>query len=310
MEKYLVDILKKIPLATTTVRYIRGNFIQSRTGKSNATVFSYKMNLIENEQLQVTKLSKENSLYIDRLNELRGFYNVSYLRLFFHYLLNGTPNTNYYRYRLNSYFTKMGTEEEILKKTYESVAFMYANRLMLRYHNYDIGLRILEIARDLSSLKANELRVLDYGCGVADPSLILALHGANVMIVDLEDSKFNFAKSRFRNRNLVFSSKGAEQTELPVETEGKYNFIILAEVLEHVRNPRLFLEYAVQHLKEEGVLYDSLGPFYGHTVGGSHLQEAKEQIESTDYSDFHAANLVPVNAYLKDSRYERFYIKR
>ena len=87
-------------------------------------------------------------------------------------------------------FAARGSGKTELKRTYELAAFMYANRIMLRYHNYGLGLKVLELCRSILKQNPSKLRVLDYGCGVADPSLLLALNSANVTIVDLEDKKF------------------------------------------------------------------------------------------------------------------------
>ena len=305
----LIYLLKSIHGAGELARYMAGNFIQRAGGKRNATVFSYRRNFTEAEWLDATKLDKRRSVYIDRLNELTSFYGISTPRLILHYLRNGTPNTNYYGYRMNRHFDRIGTSPKNLKKAYESSAFMYANRLMLRYHTYSKGQRVLELAARLS-LNPNDLRVLDYGCGVADISLFLALNGAQVTIVDLADSKFEFAQWRFAQRGLGVRAIAASQTEIPVDLGPEtFDLIIMAEFLEHVRNPRLFLEYGLEHLEENGVLYDSLGPVHVHGTGNDHLQEAKEQMDSSDYAEFFAQHLLSVDLYLETGRYPCFYIK-
>jgi len=89
----------------------------------------------------------------------------------------------------------------------------------------------------------------------------------------------------------------------------KYDFIIMAEFLEHVRNPRLFLKFALKHLKKGGILYDSLGSIHKHGVGSDHLKEAKELMDNSDYQRFHESNLIPLNDYLNTKEYNYFYIK-
>jgi 2-polyprenyl-3-methyl-5-hydroxy-6-metoxy-1,4-benzoquinol methylase len=228
-----------------------------------------------------------------------------------HFLVKGTTNTSYYRFRLHQLFEQTGLNEEKLKLAYEKAAFMYTNRLMLRYHNYKIGVLILEIA-DRLSLDKDEIEVLDYGCGVADPSLYLALSGVTVTIVDLDDRKFDFANWRFQKRNLKVNSIRAAQTEEPIDLGNrKYDVIIMAEFLEHVRNPRLFLEFAVEHLHDQhGILYDSLGPFHNHGIAGDHLKEAKELIAHSDYSIAFKEMLCPLNAVLDRGEFEHFYMKQ
>jgi len=287
-----------------------GNFIQLPIGKRNATVFSYRKNFRESERLEITKVNKDNSLFKDRLDEVTTFFKINRFSLLMHYLRNGTPNTNYYRQRLEAHFDKEGTDATKLKNTYESLAFMYANRALLRSHGYGLGLNILSIAENHLALKPSELCVLDYGCGVADPSLFLSMHGATVTLVDLEGTRFEFAKRRFEDRDLKYEPLGATQTEAPVKIDKMFNVIIMAEFLEHVRNPRLFLEYALSHLETGAVFYDSLGATHNHGVGGQHLIEAKEQMEKTDYKDFFLKHFEPLNAHFKCDGYEHFYIKK
>ena len=155
------------------------------------------------------------------------------------------------------------------------------------------------------------MNVLDYGCGIADPSMYLALNGTNVTIVDLDDDKFDFAVWRFEKRNLAFKSIKVTQTEKPVDLANqKYDFIIMAEFLEHVRNPRLFLEFALEHLNDQhGILYDSLGPSHNHGVGGDHLKEAKDLMIHSDYSSFFNKALSPLNAMFNTDEFKHFYIK-
>ncbi len=310
MRQKIIAFLKKTPVLYPIIRYITGTVIQLSTGQRNTTFFSYKGNIQDGKAYQITKQNKKFSLYRDRLEELRSFFQLGWFRLMTHFIANGTPNTNYYQFKKLEHFEKIGTDTQTLKKAYESAAFMYTARLMLAYHNYDIGLKGHEIASGFLSLNTNALRVLDYGCGVADPSLILALLGAEVTIVDLDDPKLSFAESRFKKRGLEITRIATEQTESPVSLNGKYDFVILAEFLEHVRNPRLYLEHVLAHMGKDAILYDSLGPTHQYGIYGDHLKEAKEQIESTDYSDFHHAHLAPANKMFNADGFKHFYIRK
>jgi 2-polyprenyl-3-methyl-5-hydroxy-6-metoxy-1,4-benzoquinol methylase len=307
----LKHFLKRIPLIGLILRYVAGNFVQRSTGKKNATFFSYRRNLEESNDYEITKINKGNSLYKDRFCEVKDFFESSLLQMTVHFLVNGTPNTSYYRFRLHRMFERTGLNEEKLKIAYERAAFMYTNRLMLRYHNYRVGVLILEIG-DRLSLDKGKIEVLDYGCGVADPSLYLALSGVTVTIVDLDDRKFDFAIRRFQKRNLRVNSIRATQTEEPIDLGGKkFDVIIMAEFLEHVRNPRLFLEFAVEHLHDQhGILYDSLGSSHNHGIAGDHLKEAKEVIAHSDYSIAFKKMLCPLNTVFDRGEFEHFYMKR
>lgn len=303
--------LNRIPLIGTFLKYGAGNFIQRRNDKKNTTFFNYNKNIKDSREYDITKVHKTNSLYKDRFYEVTNFFNKNLFQMAIHYLVNGTPNTSYYKFRLQQIFERMGLNEDKLKLAYEKAAFMYTNRLMLRYHNYRVGVLILEIANRLS-LDKDKIDVLDYGCGVADPSLYLALSGVTVTIVDLDDKKLDFAIWRFKKRNLRVNSIRAAQTEKPIDLGNKkYDIIIMAEFMEHVRNPRLFLEFAVKHLHDRhGILYDSLGPIHNHGVAGDHLKEAKEIVAHSDYPLFFKKMLSPLNAIFDTDEFEHFYMKQ
>lgn len=308
--KFLKKIIKKIPLINWMLFYFFGTIIQ--TGKKNSTFFTYNSFFKENknDKFNITKINKSNSLYKDRQWELIKFFKINKIKLFFHYLINGTPNTTFYKYKMAYYFKKYGTEKDKLKKTYKKISFMYTNRLLFKYHNYNIGLKIMEINDRLLKLDPEKTKILDYGCGIADPSILLSLNNYNVTIADLDDKKFEFAKFRCKIRNLKIQPIGINQTEEPINLDKKFDFIIMAEFLEHVRNPLIFLKFAIDHLKKGGILYDSLGAIYGHRVGGDHLKEAKELMENNNYKDFFEKNFYPLNKKINSDQYEHFYIKK
>lgn len=308
MQQYIYNIIKSIPGA----QYAAGNFIQFHFGKRNTTFFSYRANFENDNDWIIVNIDKNRDLYTDRFFEIKNFYKISLPRLIIHYLRNGTPNTNYYKKRMLRYFDTIGKDKDNLKKSYSAADFMYAQRLMLRYHNYNIGEKAKDILKRISYSSLNEVKVLDYGCGIADPSLFLALYGANVTIVDLDSNKFKFAIERFKRRNLAVHSIASTQTEKPCEIleDLEFDLIIMAEFLEHVRSPRLFLEFSLSRLKTGGIIYDSLGALHNHGIGGDHLEEAKHEMETTDYAIFHRKKLQPVNEILNEEYFNHFYVKR
>jgi len=312
IRKTVIDALKKIPYMRDIILYLYrkiGLFIQL-PGKKNTTIFSFKNSFVEETYLQTTKINQKKSLLKDRMEEIMAYTEKHIGSLILHYLLNGTPNTNNYRYNMLLPFERFGTSEEKLKNAYEAASFMYINRLMLRYHKYKIGYDVMKIIHRYLRTTDSDIKVLDYGCGVADPSIYMALNGMDVTIVDLSNSQLEFAKWRFEKRNLPFRYVAAMQTEVPVELDNTFQVIVLAEFLEHTRNPRLFLEFAISHLEQGGILYDSLGPCYSHGVGGDHLKEAKDQMEQTDYQNYFNQNLISVNSKFHTDEFNHFYIKK
>lgn len=268
----------------------------------------------DKEYLLVTKVKNNRSLYFDRLLELKRFYSKSFAYMIMHYTLNGFPNTNHYKKKMNRFFNEIGTKsEKKLLYGYQITDFMYANRLMLSYHRYDTGYYALEVFKKLKNdVDYKNLHVLDYGCGVADPALFLALNGFKVTVVDLETDKFKFAKHRFAERGLEITAIAATKVKNPIYFPDniKFDLIIMSEFLEHTYSPRTFLEFALSNLKTGGLFYETLGPVYRHAdTGGDHLKEAKFEIEHSDYSSYFLENLLPVNEVFKCDKYKHFYIK-
>jgi len=144
---------------------------------------------------------------------------------------------------------------------------------------------------------------LDYGCGVADPALYCGLRGASVTIVDLDTTVLDLAEARFEARNIEYTSYSATQTEEPISVGGqKFDFIIMSEFLEHVRNPRVFLKFTIEHLRSGGYFYDPVGRQFEHRIHQQHLKEAKETVMSAEYQRLHRKNFKHVG--------DNFYRKR
>lgn len=232
-----------------------------------------------------------NQFWYDRFLELRRFYNSPARRFLNFYLHNGLPNTDYFQQNASElnqeYFGKPGsspTPEDMLQG-YRAIHFYAANRLMLGYHRYDLGSRFLDL---INRGSAENLSVLDYGCGVSDPGILLGLDGADVTIVDLDTKLLDFAEWRLQQRGIDYSAQRAQQVEKPVELQSEgYDLIIMSEFLEHTRDPTPFLRAAIKALKPGGVLYDPVGRQYTHTITEQHLAEARDAVESEDYKQIH-----------------------
>ena len=66
------DFLKSIPLLWPTLKYINSNFIKSKYS-TNATVFSFNKNIADAKELEITKIDKNETLYMDRFAEVRSY---------------------------------------------------------------------------------------------------------------------------------------------------------------------------------------------------------------------------------------------
>lgn len=108
---------------------------------------------------------------------------------------------------------------------------------MFGYHRYDICDHYLEIIDS----DEDSWSVLDYGCGVAEPAVYLGSLGFEATIVDLDTKLLDFASWRLKQRDIESKCVSANQTERPVNLpQDDYDFIVMSELLEDVRNPKYF----------------------------------------------------------------------
>lgn len=242
--------------------------------------------------------------WFDRVSELKEYSGKNWIDLLRFYLKYGFPHRSGWGERFNKNNPEMGfdppqyspTPEELVN-IYERRAFVQINRMMWTYHRYEIAQQYIELTGE----DVTGTSLLDYGCGVADPSVYLGVHGADVTVVDISGT-VDFASWRLDKREIEHSAVTATQTEKPVELDETFQLVIMNEFLEHVRNPLLFLEMVIDKLEKGGLFYDAFGREYTHTVYASHLKEAKQIAESEEYKDTHRNHFELVE--------EGFYRKR
>jgi len=112
----------------------------------------------------------------------------------------------------------------------------------------------------LSSQTKNK-RILEYGCGIADTSILASLSGAKeIHALDLPSITLDYARFRSKkfniNNQIVFieSSKNINDLVLP---EKHYDIIIAEDVFEHVEHPISHAQKIYSALKYGGKLYFS-----------------------------------------------------
>lgn len=231
--------------------------------------------------------------WYDRYLEIKNYYgkdDIYFLKLFIKY---GFPNRSKFAKRVIKNETSIdfggpnhSPSPDQLLEYYNETAFYDVNRMMLAYHRYDIAKKSL----DSSNVdNVDNISLLDYGCGMADPGVYLGLMGANVTIVDLGE-KLDFASWRLQQRGIKHSAIKPEQTETPAEIDSNFDIIIMNEFLEHVRNPKLFLNMVINNISPGGIFYDAFGREYTHSVGWQHLKEAKQTVKSEQYKKLHRDN--------------------
>jgi 2-polyprenyl-3-methyl-5-hydroxy-6-metoxy-1,4-benzoquinol methylase len=97
--------------------------------------------------------------------------------------------------------------------------------------------------------------VLDAGCGTGYGSDYLARNGAReVVAVDISDEALAEARSYYRRDNLTFLKADVERLKESVELEGPFDIIVNLENLEHLQEPRSFIQEARRLLAGDGML--------------------------------------------------------
>jgi 2-polyprenyl-3-methyl-5-hydroxy-6-metoxy-1,4-benzoquinol methylase len=248
--------------------------------------------------IKKTQLRFSTTLFQDREFELLDFFPISMAGLWSLFLRKGFPNTLRFKSCLDGFFRDR-SDPGVLKAAYEEAAFFYCLRLMLAYERYSMVLEYLDTLFALHGSGTSSLsrwKVLDYGCGVSDIGLLLALLGAEVTICDLADPKLSFAESRYRRRKLNVKVIPIENPEESLSlNKNYYDLIVATEVLEHVRDPLQCLEVLTGALQSGGLLFNSMGNGFDRDVGGDHLESAICIGQSQEYQRYCQTNYIPLD---------------
>lgn len=109
--------------------------------------------------------------------------------------------------------------------------------------------KILEWEKNNSSLN---IKILDVGCGNGNISLPLSSLGFSVVGLDIDENSIN----KIKGKN-IFPNLSLKIGEIDTLSE-KYNIIIISEVLEHLKNPKIFLDKLKNLLSENGIILFSI----------------------------------------------------
>lgn len=116
--------------------------------------------------------------------------------------------------------------------------------------------------------------VLDIGCGTGTLDFYLAKQGKSIDGIDISSNAISTAKINARNFNLDKNIKfyvGDIQKKLPV---GKYDLVILSEVIEHVYDGKSMIKKINILLRKNGILFLSTplvtAPLYRLGVTSAH----------------------------------------
>lgn len=250
-----------------------------------------KENVYWYDEIKKTQLRKRLPLFLDRQLEVSEFFKISPLYLMCYFYRNSLPHTKKYKNRLMSVFEGNTESDNALTKAYDKSSFGYAVRLMLAYERYSFIIPFMDFIFD--NLRPIEnIKVLDYGCGVSDIGILFASSGARVTIADLDNKKLEFTIWRYRRRQLnsnVVKIKSCQ--DYPTFTKSEFDLIIATEIFEHVRAPLLLLKNLSHALRKGGFLLDtSDGKIEEKDIGAEHLQEAINTGYSREYKECYKNN--------------------
>lgn len=209
------------------------------------------------------------SLADDRLREFCDFYQMSADQAL------AIPSIRD-KAALEACFTQTGDDAGLMQN-YRDARFLYTARMQLAYSRFPVASRLAQYfnSRFLPA-RRSAIRVLDYGCGVGDYGLSLAVFGYPVTLCDIAGGNLEFARWRFDQRGLAHQVIAVSESSL-YPPLGAHEVILAGEVLEHVRQPLTVLERCHESLPVGGLLWLSGYPEHAREVGGDHLREAAEQ---------------------------------
>jgi SAM-dependent methyltransferase len=113
------------------------------------------------------------------------------------------------------------------------------------------------ITREFPGRKRSELRVLDVGCGNGS-QLAVPLSEAGYRVTAVDPHQPSIERGR-RFGSAVDFHHGVVSDLLP----GKFDCVIISEVLEHLESPGLLLDLSLLYLAESGILIVTVPNGYG-----------------------------------------------
>lgn len=216
-----------------------------------------------------TQRNPELDLADDRRLEFAEFYNLTDAEAC-------QVESVYNKQALEDHFNNVETDAGLMKN-YRDASFLYTGRLMMAYTRFPTAWKL---AQYLNSVylpsRRKQIRVLDYGCGVADYGLAFAKQGYQVTICDIEGGNLDFAKWRFENRNIPVEVVPVTDNDLYPPLPA-HDVVLSGELFEHIREPLLVMKNIHSCLCKNGFFWHSGYPEVEREVGGDHLPEAAEQ---------------------------------
>lgn len=132
-----------------------------------------------------------------------------------------------------------------------------ADRITEAYYNDlgdEFGKKVRERIHWICSQATGE-KILDIGCSQGIMDILLAREGKNVLGIDILQESIDIAKKSLKKESESTQNHVEFRVEnfMNFDSQGtKYDVIIMAEVLEHITDPRRFIKKAQDLLEEDG----------------------------------------------------------
>jgi len=162
-------------------------------------------------------------------------------------------------------------------------------------YEYELVKRVIIPLLKRWGVEFKQKRLLDIGCGLGGGTIAFSEAGSTAIGLDIRADLVREAKSfaRARKANMTFI-KGDACSENIGKTVGKYEIVIIRDVMEHIpkekKNGLLF--NLTKILKEEGICFVSFPPYY--SPFGGHQQYPRSVISFLPY-----VHLLPLAAELR-----------
>jgi ubiquinone/menaquinone biosynthesis C-methylase UbiE len=113
----------------------------------------------------------------------------------------------------------------------------------------------------LKSLIPANKNVLEVGCGTGD--LLASLKPREGYGVDISSEMVKIASSRHKKKNLIFSVKWPNKDYIFTSKDGKYEYIFMSDVIEHLEKPeKTFKEISKLMNNKSKLVITMANPFW------------------------------------------------
>ena len=119
-----------------------------------------------------------------------------------------------------------------------------------KFNEYSSHSKLKEVLQNMP-----QSRVLDLGCADGQLSEVAASLGHEVTAVDIESGPESSTQIKFFQHDL--------ENDLPIDLSGKFDVVLCADILEHLRKPDILLFKLLPRLSKNGMILVSI-PNFGH----------------------------------------------